>query len=485
MGLDPIATLDRLVGDAIETANHSHHRRRLTRLGHGDSIEPPDDGVLWAAGESPPRAGNELEVLVDGAEMLPAVADAIQRARRHVHVAGWHLTPSFALTRDERPLVLRELLAETAERIPVRVLLWAGSPAKVFKPTRGLVRQERDALITGTRINAELDARERTIHCHHEKLVVIDDEVAFVGGIDMTSLAGDRWDTSRHLARGGLGWHDASTRLRGPAVADVADHFASRWREIAGEDVAPSSPSPPPDAGSHEVQVVRTVPERVYRFVPRGDFRIVETYMRALRSAQHLVYLENQFLWAPEVVSILADKLRNPPSDDFRVVVMLPSKANNGQDDTRGQLAALVEADDDAHRFLATTITALTGTTTDRIYVHAKVGIVDDRWLTVGSANLNAHSFFNDTEMNVVTCDRDLARRTRLRLWAEHLERDAGDIDRDPTAVIDELWRPVAKDQRERQEGGAPRTHRLLELPGLSRRSRRLLGPLDALVVDA
>src|SRR3954468_1284024 len=483
MGLDPIATLDRIVGDAIEAANHSHHRRRLTRLGHRASIEPPDDGALWAAGDPPPRAGNELDVLVDGAEMLPAVADAIQGARRHVHVAGWHLTPSFALTRDERPLVVRELLAETAERVPVRVLLWAGSPAKIFKPTRGLVRHERDALVTGTRIHAQLDARERAIHCHHEKLVVVDDEVAFVGGIDMTSLAGDRWDTSRHHARGGLGWHDASSRLRGPAAADLALPFAPRWREISGERI--DSPSPPAEAGSHQVQVVRTVPERVYGFVPRGDFRVLETYLRALRSAQRLVYLENQFLWSPEVVSILVDKLRNPPSDDFRIVVVLPSKANNGQDDTRGQLAVLVEADDDAHRFLATTITALTGTTTDRVYVHAKIGIVDDCWLTVGSANLNAHSFFNDTEMNVVTCDRDLARRTRLRLWAEHLERGVADLDRDATAVIDALWRPIAKEQREREESGAPRTHRLLELPGLSRRSKRLLGPLDALVVDA
>src|SRR5256885_1266742 len=270
MGLDPIATLDRIVGDAIETANHSHHRRRLTRLGHRASIEPPDDGALWAAGDPPPRAGNELDVLVDGAEMLPAVAEAIQGARRHVHVAGWHLTPSFALTRDGQPLVVRELLAEAAERVPVRVLIWAGSPAFVFKPTRGQAREQRDALVRGTRIRAELDARERTIHCHHEKLVVIDEEVAFVGGIDMTSMAGDRWDTSHHRARGALGWHDASTRLRGPAVVDVADHFTSRWREIAGEDVG--TPLPPAEAGSHEVQVVRTVPEHVYRFRPRGDF---------------------------------------------------------------------------------------------------------------------------------------------------------------------------------------------------------------------
>src|SRR5205823_6485824 len=211
--------------------------------------------------------------------------------------------------------------------------------------------------------------------------------------------------------------HPRSSRARAPRLAR---------RPVA----------PPAEAGSREVQVVRTVPERVYGFLPRGDFRILESYIRALRSAQRLVYLENQFLWSPEVVSILADKLRDPPTDDFRVVVLLPSKANNGQDDTRGQLGVLVEADGDSRRFLAATITARTGTTTERIYVHAKVGIVDDRWLTLGSANLNAHSFFNDTEVNLVTCDPDLARRTRLALWAEHLEREESVVDGNPAAVV-------------------------------------------------
>src|SRR5256714_5218242 len=259
MGVDPVSALDRLVGDAIETANHSHHRRRLRRLGHGGSVEPPDDGMIWAAGDPPPREGNEVELLVDGAELLPEAATAIQRAKRSVHVAGWHVTPSFALTRDEPPVVVRELLAETAERIPVRVLLWAGSPAKVFKPARGTVREECEKLRAGTRIRVELDQRERPMHCHHEKLVVVDDEVAFAGGIDMTSLAGDRYDSSLHPARGRLGWHDASCRLRGPTVADVANHFASRWSEISGEPM--EAATPPGSAGSHEVQMVRTVPE--------------------------------------------------------------------------------------------------------------------------------------------------------------------------------------------------------------------------------
>ena len=116
------------------------------------------------------------------------------------------------------------------------------------------------------------------------------------------------------------------------------------------------------------------------------------------------------------------------------------------------------------------------------MYVHAKVGIVDDRWLSVGSANLNAHSLMNDTEMNVVTHDADLARRTRLRLWSEHLGLDVACVE--PHAAVDQHWRPIAFDQLERLRAGEPPTHRLLALPGLSRRSRRLLGPLVGLVDD-
>ncbi|HEX5094932.1 MAG TPA: phospholipase D-like domain-containing protein, partial [Acidimicrobiia bacterium] len=239
------------------------------------------------------------------------------------------------------------------------------------------------------------------------------------------------------------------------------------------ENVAP--------AGETTVQFVRTIPERAYRALPRGEFSVLESYVRALRSARRLIYLENQFLWSPEIVDILKAKLRAPPSDDFRVVVLLPHRANNGQDDTRGMLARLVDAD--AHdRFLAATIMSRSGERSGPLYVHAKIGIVDDAWLAIGSANLNEHSLFNDTEVDVVTHDPALARDTRLRLWAEHLERD--DVGGDPARLVDEQWIPTAQEQLARSRRGEPLTHHLVELPGVSRRSRRLLGPLDALVVD-
>ncbi len=244
-------------------------------------------------------------------------------------------------------------------------------------------------------------------------------------------------------------------------------------------DVTDAAPT-----GATEAQLVRTVPEHIYPFAPRGDFRILQAYVRALRSARRLIYLESQFLWSPEIVEILAAKLRQPPCDAFRLLVLLPAKPNSGADDTRGQLGVLAEADDGAGRFLACTINARSGTHSGPLYVHAKIGIVDDAWLTVGSANLNDHSLFNDTELNIISRDPALVRETRQRLWAEHLELPAERVQGDATELIDTVWKPTADDQLARHRAGAPRTHHLISLPGVSRRSERLLGPIQSLLVD-
>jgi phosphatidylserine/phosphatidylglycerophosphate/cardiolipin synthase-like enzyme len=478
-----VERLDGWIGDRVESAIRSHHRRRLSRAGQLERLDPPrSSSSLWATADPAPREGNDLEVLIDGAQALPMLAQALAGARSSVHIAGWYITPDFGLTRDDEAARLRDLLGELAERVSVRVLLWAGAPLPLFKPARSAVRGVRDELTRGTRVECALDARERPLHCHHEKIVIVDGEVAFVGGIDLTALGGDRFDSREHPMRGRIGWHDVATRLRGPAVADVAAHFAARWSEVTGQPLEP--PSPPASAGPHEVQVVRTIPEKVYDFAPHGDFGIVEAYTRALRSARSLVYLESQFLWSPELVEILADKLRHPPGDDFRLVVMLPARPNNGEDSTRGQLGVLAQADRGQRRFLAATLSARSGGLAGPLYVHAKVGIVDDAWLTIGSANLNDHSLFNDTEMNVVACDGALARDTRLRLWSEHLECPPAAVSGDPARVVDELWRPIASEQLARRRRGDAPTHRLLELPGVSRRAKALLGPLDGLFVD-
>jgi phosphatidylserine/phosphatidylglycerophosphate/cardiolipin synthase-like enzyme len=386
----------------------------------------------------------------------------------------------------------------------------------LFKPTRAMVEKACAGFTENSNVRCVLDRRERTMHCHHEKLVIVDGELAFVGGIDLTDLAGDRRDNPLHLPDRPLGWHDAATELRGPIVADVAEHFAQRWGEAAGEQLAPTagtgagaataaassaaegasaapttaaasaSSTATPAPGQTAIQFARTVPERTYRFAPRGDFSILQQYLNALRGAESLVYLENQFLWSTEVVDVLARKLSRPPNDAFRVLLVLPERPNNGADTSRGQLGRLLDADDGHRRLLATTVNALTGREISpvRVYVHAKVGIVDDAWLTIGSANLNEHSLFNDTEVNVVVHDRAVARATRLRLWSEHLQRPEDEVSGDPAHVIDELWRPIAEEQARRERLGEPRTHRLTLLPNVSRHAERLQGPLRGLLVD-
>jgi phosphatidylserine/phosphatidylglycerophosphate/cardiolipin synthase-like enzyme len=328
------------------------------------------------------------------------------------------------------------------------------------------VRKTREAMVKGTKIRMELDAKERPMHCHHEKLAVIDGRIAYVTGLDLTSLAGDRLDTSSHPARGAIGWHDAGSRIEGPLVRDVADHFTMRWREVTGETIGLAIDDSP--RGGVRAQFVRTVPNSVYDALPRGDYRILEAYVRALRTAERLIYLESQFLWSPELVAILTAKLQDPPSDEFRLVVLLPAKPNNGTDDTRGQLGVLADADRD-QRLLACTL--YQPAQVDQVYVHAKIGIVDDHWLCIGSANLNEHSFYNDTEACVITTDEALVRETRLRLWREHLRRD--DVDGPPHEVIDHIWKPTA-------EAG----DHLAYLPHVSRRTRRFLGPINGLLVD-
>jgi phosphatidylserine/phosphatidylglycerophosphate/cardiolipin synthase-like enzyme len=469
-------------GERVSKGICRHHRRRLARIGWARALDPPAGG--WADGSPVVRKGNAVRVLIDGAEALPSMADAIRSATSHVYVAGFFFTSSFALRRGGAPVVLRNLLAEVAERADVRVLGWAGAPLPLFKPSRSDVRKLRDALVAGTGIRFELDARERPLHCHHEKAIVVDDRVAFVGGIDLTDQAGDRFDSPLHPSRGAVGWHDAAVRLEGPAVADVADHFRLRWREVTSE-VLPAPATPPAAVASGiETQIVRTIPERIYDAVPRGDFRILESYVRAIRGAQRFVYAENQFLWSPEIATELVAKLKDPPRDDFRIVVVLPARPNSGEDDTRGVLGELIAADEDAGRVLACTLYARSRGLADLIYVHAKIAVVDDDWMTIGSANLNEHSLFNDTELNVVVRDPALVTGTRRRLWAEHLELPEADLPQDPIEAIDELWKPISAEQLRLRQERRPLTHRLARLPNVSKRSRRALGPIDSLVVD-
>ena len=133
MGNALVGRLDQWMGDGIEATVRLKHRRRLAKLGWERVFEPSSPGV-FAQGEPPPREGCELQVLIDGANALPEMAQAIGEAKEFVHITGWHLAPAFELVRDRPHGAIGVLLAEMAERVDVRVLVWSGAPGSAVSP---------------------------------------------------------------------------------------------------------------------------------------------------------------------------------------------------------------------------------------------------------------------------------------------------------------------------------------------------------------
>ncbi len=223
-------------GEGLDDLARRRSRQHLRHVGWERALDASQLG--FAHGSFPARQGNRLDVLVDGSEALPAIAAELASAESYVHLTGWFFSPELHLSRDDEPTIVRNLLAELAERIDVRVLSWKGAPVPVFKPSQRDVREMLDALARHTKIEAHADGCTGFTHCHHEKTIVIDGRVAFVGGIDLTLDGGDPWDTPSHVARGGIGWHDAAVRLEGPVGRRRRAALPAALARRDGQDVA-------------------------------------------------------------------------------------------------------------------------------------------------------------------------------------------------------------------------------------------------------
>ena len=245
-------------GERIDEAVRSRHRSAPKHVGWDARARRSE--LTYARGTFPARRETRLDVLVDGSEALPAIAAELARAESFVHLAGWFFSPELHLSRDDEPMIVRNLLAELAERVDVRVLSWKGAPIPMFKPSHNDVREMLDGSRDTRRSRRTRTAAPGSCTATTRSSIVVDDRVAFVGGIDLTLDGGDPWDTPSHVARGGIGWHDAAVRIEGPAVADVEQHFRLRWHG-ATREAAPAARLAA-EAGDVEAQIVRTVPAR-------------------------------------------------------------------------------------------------------------------------------------------------------------------------------------------------------------------------------
>ena len=456
---------ERRASSAIAPLLHRRHRRTLARGAVDEACVRRardswwGDDPRWYPGGTPPRAHNRVTPLIDGDAFFGALHAALLEARSYVFITGWCLTPYVPLCRSEPEDLVRtrllDVLTDAAQRLPVRVLLWGGAPVLIHPTTRTM--RGVAAVMNGRTgdLICRLDKTATRTHCHHQKSIVIDGQRAFVGGMDLTTFAGDRWDSNEHILRAGVNWHDVACSLEGEAVADVEHNFRQRWEAVTGDHGLPSNEPTVEPSWQTAVQVVRTIPRDRYDSQPDGEFGIHHSYLEAIRSARTFIYVETQYLWSPEIMDALSTVITTRDPASFRVVIVLPARATSGKWDNDQHIERLRKVDAGRGVFEAYAPYASGPTTGESafryrpIYVHAKAAIIDDEWVTVGSANLNNRGMVTDSELNLVVRDATVARALRISLWSEHLGMAREEVERtSPVALIDSVWKARAQANR-------------------------------------
>ncbi|MFC6342116.1 phospholipase D family protein, partial [Nocardioides hankookensis] len=440
------------------------------------------DGTAWST-------GNSVRALVHGRDYFAELYDRISALGPgdRLYFADWEGDPDQQLTDDPRATLDNTLVDAVRRGVDVRGLLWRSHWHRLgYSADRH--RQLGDA-IGDAGGQCLRDMRVRTRGAHHQKFVVIrhaDDparDIAYVGGIDLCNgrrddakHQGDRQAVDMARAYGPTpAWHDVQVAIQGPAVHDVETTFRERWEDstpltvnpgrllsslvhredLSPEPLGPQSPPPPPRAGGHEtVQVIRTFPviyPKSFDFAPHGERSVMLGNAKAIANAERLVYVEDQYLWSEEVGEHFAGALRARP--DLRLVVVLPMVPD--REGTAVEVPQLYGRALAMRKILEAggdrvAVFGLTNESGLPVYVHSKTCVIDQRWASVGSDNLNRRSWTSDSEIACTVVDdrgdldepapADSFPRVLLRtLVAEHLGCEPDQVPEDPHELFDAM----------------------------------------------
>ncbi|WP_374442399.1 phospholipase D-like domain-containing protein [Stella sp.] len=407
-------------------------------------------------------------VLIDGADYFARLDAALRNAQRSITILGWDFDARIRLRPDvpgspELGDLLRQLV-EARPELTVRILIW--SVAVLHAPGAPL------PLILGAewqdhpRIDLRLDGRHPIYAAHHQKIVTVDDAMAFVGGIDLTV---GRWDTPEHRVDDPLrltpdgkphdSVHDVQMAIDGEAARAIAALARQRWKVATGEllPVEAIAADPwPADLGAG----FREMPVAIARTAPAwGELRGVEECAALTRSAiagaRRSIYIEAQYLTAGAIGRWLEESLQRPEGPEVVVVATCFSKGWLEQwimGRNRDRLVRRLKRADRYGRLRVFCPVVPDGEASRLLLVHAKLMIVDDTFLRVGSSNLNNRSIGLDTECDLGIEAADEAARATIRelrhtLLGEHLGRAAAAVaaaegpEQSPLRAIAELNR--------------------------------------------
>jgi phospholipase D1/2 len=400
----------------------------------------------------------DARVIVDAADYYRAFYDAALRARRYILISGWQFDRGVKLLRGVdavgrgEQIRLVRFLDKLCDRTPsLRIYLLAWDFHMVFALEREWMQRLWFHYATNERLVFRFDQADASGGSHHQKFVVIDDQQAFVGGIDLCEA---RWDDRAHRSDNPLRvsrgrpvkpYHDLQAHLAGPEMAGaLRELFVGRWSRSAGdppvlEDQAPGPAEelPPPTRGvalgPGPVGISRTdcLPDQ------QRIQEIEHLFCDAIAAAEALIFIETQYFSSTRICQAVIDRMRAPGRPRLEIVVVVNERAEAFKEEiavglrqARNLERLRAVAAETGHALgLYFSLSDGAGDSQRATYIHSKLLAVDDRFLSVGSANLTNRSMGVDTELHVSweapegeprRLPARGIRRLRVSLLAEH-----------------------------------------------------------------
>lgn len=448
--------------------------------------EQRDDHSLLEPGRNCWRLAHadRAAYLVDADAYFRAFVAAAEQAQRSILIAGWDFHSRTRLLCDENgnncELELGDFLNRLVRQrrdLHIHILIWDYPMIfgfdREWAPLSGFGWKPR------RRIHFRYDNTQPISGAHHQKIVVVDDAIAFCGGIDLTCR---RWDTCAHAAddtrRVMQGtpyppFHDLAMAVDGEAALSLGDLVRERWRRATNETLRPVATRSPawrrigrkkivhaswPETIAVSVRDVRVAIARTEPAV-NGNAAVREVeqlYLDMIAAAKHSIYIENQYFTADKIGDALVQRLTEEKGPE--VIIVIRELSHGWLEELTMQtlrmrlIARLREADRYGRcRVVYPYIAGLKeGTCID---VHSKLLIVDDEYVRIGSANVANRSMGFDTECDVaIHGDReelcDSIRDLRAALLAEHLGAEPERV-REETARTGSLHAAIDALQRE------------------------------------
>ncbi len=374
-------------------------------------------------------AVEEMALLADAEIYYRAFVRAARDARRSILLSGWQFDTEMQLLRGDERLPGKEntlvgflnQLCRNNPELEVHILAWDYS--LIYAVEREWMQRVKMALKTHERIHFEYWTHPNVGGSHHHKYAVIDDEIVFVGGLD---ICDSRWDTRAHAPHDERRidvsgepyrpFHDLQLALRGEVVADLRRIFEELWSSVselplpAGRawEQKPSLRKLAEDGlfvRAREVMVSRTI----YREDESAVTEVEALLTQAIASAESFIYIENQYLTSLAILTAFRDRMLDDQRPRLTIVVVMPDGGDTPKEDfvlgnrqrsVRYAIAKLAEERGHRVRFLISS---------DRrdpekpvsTFIHGKLLAVDDQLLCVGTANLTNRSMRIDTELTL------------------------------------------------------------------------------------